>query len=1077
MWCLAAGGVIPEIGAVAAPPAELAGASLSFNRDIRPILSDNCLACHGPDSAERKASLRLDTHEGLFGSRKDGVAVTPGKPDASLVWTRISTADEDDLMPPADSHKRLTAEQKAAVRRWIEQGAVWEPHWSLKKPDRPTPPVVQNRDWLRNPIDAFVLAKLESVGLKPAEEADRRTLARRLSFDLIGLPPTPDDVEAFVADPSPDAYEKYVDRLMARPQWGEHRGRYWLDAARYGDTHGIHNDNYREMWAYRDWVIDAFNRNIPFDRFVVEQVAGDLLPNRTLETRIASGFQRCNITTSEGGSIAEEVQAMYDKDRVETTGTVFLGLTLGCAACHDHKFDPITQRDFYTMAAFFRNTTQPAMDGNKPDTPPVVVVPNDEDRPRWEKLTYEKERGEKDRAAARQAAESTLDQWIADGRHKLGALPLGSIAVEMRTPGQSRVGAEAPDAPIIDFAWNSGTLDLKLPAAVKAGEGPAKDRAALYFSGNGFLDLPHVKTGLDEEFSVGGWFKVPQKAGDYGVALGYDGPADAAAPAWSLSLEKNVPVFRLFNADRKLVEVRGVVLARDVPGKWIHLLVTYDGTRRAGGTLMYVNGKLHESKSPDAYKPLAGEPLKATSVRLGSDGKRGFDAGGSANFCVYKMSLLPDEVTLHHGWLETSQWLSNTASEKLTKAQRETLLLLRLFDSREPASYRNTSANLAVTEAAMREIAARSPVTHVMAEKPDTPATARILFRGQYDQPKDEVKAMTPAALHPFPDDAPQNRLGLARWIIDPANPLTSRVTVNRLWQEVFGTGIVRTSEDFGIMGENPSHPELLDWLAVEFRTPADGSAGGDFKKFFKLIVTSATYRQAAATTPRKLAGDPQNRLLSRGPRFRMDAEVLRDFALASSGLLVDKIGGPSVKPYQPPGVWEAVAMKSSNTRDYKPDTGEGLYRRSMYWFWKRSAPPAPMDLLNAPTREVCTVRRERTNTPMQALVTMNDPQWVEAARRLAERTLKEAEGASFNARLDFITMRVIARKMDAGERRICQASLNDFLATYKADVEAARKLTATGESKPDEKLPPSELAAWTMLCSQLMNLDEALNK
>lgn len=1046
-----------------AAPAE----RLQFNRDIRPILSDNCMACHGPDSAHRKADLRLDTEVGLFGKREDGTAVVRGKPDASIVWSRIITDDEDDLMPPPNSHKKLTAQQKAIIRRWIEEGAAWEPHWSFKIPERPTLPAVKDAKWVRNPIDAFVLSRLEAAGLTPAPEADRRTLARRLSFDLTGLPPSPDMVEAFANDPSPNAYEVYVDKLMSSEQWGEHRARYWLDAARYGDTHGIHNDNYREMWAYRDWVIDAYNRNLRFDQFVTEQVAGDLLPNRTLETQIASGFQRCNITTSEGGSIPAEVQAAYDKDRVETIGAVFLGLTIGCAACHDHKFDPITARDFYSMAAFYRNTTQPAMDGNKPDTPPIIVVPTDEDRPRWEKLSHELTELAAAKKRAEDEAGKPFEAWLKEGKHVAIKSPLPP-ADELFVAEFGEGKGEAA------IRYSGQTCALPLPKGVSWAEGQAKGTSAVKFADKSSIELPDFKFDATKPFSVGAWVLVPPEEGSFVVASTVDPKAKTPAAGWTLSVETRVPSFRIFGQGGKKLEIRGNGSTRPQSGKWVHLLVTYDGSRHPSGLALYINGKPEFADSTAGSEPLAGVDAKNNQpVRLGTDGKRYMTNGAIADFQMYNRRLSLDEVAVVQKWSSIEKAVA-AKDGKLSPAQKNDLKLLYLV--REHAEYRQYTDRIAAAEAGQREIRKRSAITHVMAEKPNTPAVANILFRGQYDQPREEVKAMTPAALHPFPKGAPQNRLGLAQWIIDPANALTSRVTVNRLWQELFGNGIVRTSEDLGIMGENPSHPELLDWLAVEFRTPSDGSPGGDFKKFYKLLVTSATYRQAAIATPEKLAGDPQNRLLSRGPRFRMDGEVLRDFALASSGLLVKKIGGPSVRPYQPPGVWEAVAMNGSNTRFYKEDTGENLYRRSMYWFWKRSAPPASMDIFNAPTREVCTVRRERTNTPLQALVTMNDPQWVEAARHLAQRTLKEA-GEGFDARLDFITQRVISRKMSDRERQICRTSLNDFAATYSASEEEAKKLISTGASKPDATLPPAELAAWTMLASQLMNLDEALNK
>ncbi len=1007
-------------------PTASPGAKIRFNRDIRPILSDNCFKCHGPDPANRQAGLRLDRREGLFGKLPAGAAVVPGKPAASRLFIRMTAAQPAAVMPPPSSHKTLSPEQKALVRTWIEQGAPWEPHWSFVAPTRPAPPAVRDSKWVRNPIDRFVLARLEAEGLKPAPEADRRTLIRRLSLDLTGLPPEPADVEFFLKDRSPNAYEKLVDRLMAMPEWGEHRGRYWLDAARYGDTHGIHVDNYREIWPYREWVIQAFNRNLPFDQFTTKQIAGDLLPGSGFEDLLASGFHRCNITTSEGGSIPDEVAALYARDRVETTATVFLGLTANCASCHDHKFDPLAQKEFYQLAAFFRNTTQNPMDGNIQDTPPIILVPRMEDRARWNTLVDEARslRQERDRRRAEAPTEALA--WGAD---------------PARRSLEDPVAAEAREA-------------LAVPTA----PGPAPE---LRFDATTRIDLgDHGNFSATEPFSLSLWVKVPDGDGGHTLLSRMDG-----AKGWTLELLSRAPVLRLAAGAQDAIQVRVAATARPAAGGWAHLTVNYDGSRRADGFTVYLNGKSAAVDAPGEAQ-LQGDPRAAARLLAGMAGARGFAGGALKDIRIYRRVLLPEEAAVLARWSELEPVLR--AGGPMPESRKE--LLGQLFLAQN-AEYRQTAVRLLKVEGEQSEIRRRSATTMVMQEKPDGQPMARVLFRGQYDKPGDEVKPGTPASLHPYPAGAPRNRLGLAQWLVDPKNPLTARVTVNRFWQELFGTGLVRTAEDFGIMGENPSHPELLDWLAVEFREKQ-----WDVKAFFKLLVTSAAYRQSAAATPEKLERDPSNRLLSRGPRFRMDAEALRDFALASSGLLVKKIGGPSVKPYQPSGVWEAVAMHGSNTRFYKPDTGEALYRRSMYTFWKRSAPPASMDLFNAPSRENCTVRRERTNTPLQALVTLNDPQWVEAARHLAERTLKQG-GAGFDARLDFITSRVLSRPMDAQERAICRTALERFSTAYRSRAEDAGKLIRTGESKPDASLPPAELAAWTMLCAQVMNLDEALCK
>lgn len=973
-------------------------------------------------------------------------------------------------MPPPKSHKTLTGEQKDVLKRWIEQGANWEPHWSLVAPLRPVVPHVKDSKWVKNPIDAFVLAKLEAAGLDPAPQADRATLIRRLSFDLIGLPPTPQEVDAFVNDKSPDAYEKVVDRLLANPHYGEHRARYWMDAARYGDTHGIHIDNYVELWTYRDWVIDAYNRNLPFDKFTVEQIAGDLLPNRTLDQQIATGFHRCNATTSEGGSIDEEVQVMYAKDRVETTCTVWLGITSLCCECHDHKFDPFTMRDFYSMSAFYRNTPQRAMDGNVSNTPPEIPVPKAKDRARYVSLIDQqlaiKSAQEKRKAAAAPA----FAKWAATDEPFKLTEPLDPSAQAIS------LGMHPGEKEEIVATIDGQETKIPLPKNVHWGNGPKKGETALDFNPKGALALG--KSGdleADQPFSLGGWVYVPVQEGTYAVASRFE-PGKRNA-GWVLEIGSRVPSFRLVGDKdaRDALAVKANTSNRLKGGTWAHLFVTYDGSRSPDGLAIYVNGIPQFADQTDD-RTLLGSIRNAGPMKLGADNKRDFRGGALRDFRMYRRELRTEEVKVLSQWSDTHEALQDPKA-KIAGPLRQNLELL--YINRFDVPYRQTMESLEPVEEQIRHISRQSPVALVMAEKPTTRPTANILFRGNYDQPRDQVFAATPAMLPPMPKEWPRNRLGLSWWLVDKANPLTARVTINRQWQEIFGAGIVKSTEDFGSMGVAPSHPELLDWLAVEFREPSEAcgcSQTWDIKRMIKLMVMSATYQQSSAATPAKLAADSDNRLLSRGPRFRMDAEVLRDFALAASGLLVDKIGGPSVKPYQPPGVWEAVAMFGSNTRFYKEDSGDSLYRRSMYWFWKRSAPPASMDIFNAPGRLACTVRRERTDTPLQALVTMNDPQWVEAARRLAELALEKSKD-DFDARLDYITMRAISRKFNADEREICRKTLAAFSEKYQADKDAAEKLIHIGASKPSAKVPTTDLAAWTVLASQVLNTDEALNK
>ncbi len=999
--------------------------AIEFNRDIRPILSENCFACHGPDSAARKADLRLDRREVAV----ELEAIVPNDPGASELVARIESDDPVLRMPPKSVNKTLTTAQKELLKRWIANGAEYQPHWSLIAPRRPEPPRVKNQAWVRNPIDRFVLAELEKHGLAPAPEADRRTLARRLSLDLTGLPPEPAVVQAFVDDPAPDAYEQLVDRLMATPQWGEHRARYWLDAARYADTHGIHFDNYRENWAYRDWVINAFNRNLPFDEFTIEQMAGDLLPGATLDQQVASGFNRCNITTNEGGIIDEEYLVLYTRDRTETVAQVWLGLTAGCAVCHDHKFDPLSQKEFYEMAAFFNNTTQNAKDGNIKDTPPTLFVPGAMDRDRWNVLSGLLTDARKQVEERRKAARPEFNKWLAKAQPK---------TLEALDPNQGqRLKATVSD-------W-----EAKVPATEPAG--------TLEIADAGDFDT-------NQAFSCGAWVKIA-KAGATGAVVSRMDDRDGYR-GWDLWIEKGrIGTHIIHKWPDEAIKVVDITALK--PGEWNHVLLTYDGTGSDKGVALYLNGKrLPAARSQ--MNSLRGTIRTEVPLKVGQRHTASrLDGALVHGVRVYGRSLLPREAEQIVGFDRALQVVAKPVGQR---TKDEVSALYPWWLSAVDGPSREILAKLTPLEHEEAGMKSRGTFAHVMHERTEPP-TAYILFRGEYDKRRDPVQAHTPAALPPFPSELPRDRLGFAQWLLRPEHPLTARVTVNRFWQELFGTGLVRTAGDFGVTGESPSHPELLDWMAVEFR-----EGGWDVKEFFKRLVTSATYRQSAVTTAAKREKDPQNRLLSRGPRYRMDAEMVRDYALAASGLLAGKLGGPSARPYQPDGVWEAVAMIGSNTRNYQRDSGEQLYRRSLYTFWKRAAPPASMDIFNAPSREVCTVRRDRTNTPLQALVTLNDPQFVEAARNLAERTLKEG-GATLEERLAFLAARLLARPFRAEEGRVVQDSLGGLLAYYAAHPKDAAELVAVGESKADLACGAPTLAAWTMLTNEMMNLDEVLNK
>jgi hypothetical protein len=1104
-------------------------AAVDFQREVQPILSDNCFNCHGPDSSSRMVGMQLDTFEGATAPRKNGTPIVPHDSSKSLILQRITATDPNRRMPPLFSHKNaLTPQQIATLKAWIDEGAEYKKHWAFVTPVKATPPAVKNEAWARSPIDKFVLARIEAAGLSPAPEADRHTLVRRVALDLTGLPPAPADVDAFVNDKSPGAYEKMVDRFLASPRYGEHRAHYWLDAARYADTNGFSYDNYRDVWPWRDWVIKAFNRNMPFNQFAVEQLAGDLLPNPTMDQLIATGFGRNNDTNNENGLIEEEYEEIYAKDRADTFGTVFLGLTTACATCHDHKFDPISQKDHYAVEAFFRNNHQMVMDGNRPDMPPYIFVPRPEDRARWEDLSTRRESLRGTLLAMRAAENPGFDKWLASKAQANIQVPLAK-ADELAT-----IGAQ--------------TLDSSQSPGVKLAKAPWSDTAALQFDGKSSITLPHTDyLDADKPFSVTLWVNAaniryhkglsgsgnamtiasqmksaPRGRGAPPPAAGNGDDAETAPlntplpTGWQIDLDQGVPEMRLYG-DAKGETPRGIANGVNLdtggrairafglqneplkPGVWYHLTFTYDGSRKQRGMSLYVNGVNvpiernggYALQNPYAVSALQGSMKNDSPLILGSAGKTGLFEGSIADLRFYNRVITEGEARV----VAAAPVIAGAVTKdpaQLSDAEKDALKLY--FLSHNDSDYRKTAAEFASVSAERRTIEVTSPMADarnsavdvvkpegktasyaatamIMQENTDSKPMAHVLYRGAYDQPREAVEPGVPTALPPMPASYPKNRLGLAQWLVDGNNPLTARVAVNRYWQEIFGTGIVRTSEDFGTQGEVPSHPELLDWMAVEFQ-----DSGWDVKKLLKLMVTSATYRQSSAITPEAEAKDPEDRLLERSPRYRIDAEMVRDYALEASGLLKPTIGGPPVRTYQPAGIWEAVAIGKSNTHDYVQDHGDDLYRRSLYLLWKRGAPPPEMDVFGAPTREECTVRRERTNSPLQALVTLNDTQFVEAARNLAERSML-ASNNNLNGEIDYMSARVLARDLKPEEKQVITASYRKLLVYYDSNVADARKLLAVGESKANARLSVPQLAALTMLANEFLNLDEAVNK
>jgi mono/diheme cytochrome c family protein len=1027
--------------------------TIEYNRDIRPILAENCFACHGPDSAARKGDLRLDQFDAAVAS----AAIVVGKPDESGIIDRILSEDAELVMPPPSSHKTLAPTQVEMLKKWIASGANYQAHWSYISPKPQEPPQVKNEAWVKNPIDRFILNRLEGLDLQPAPEADKTTLARRAALDITGLPPTPEMVAEFINDPSEAAYEKYVERLLQSERWGEHRGRLWLDYARFADSHGIHFDNYREIWAYRDWVIQAFNRNLPFDQFTIEQLAGDLLPNPTLDQKIATGFNRCNITTNEGGVIPEEYAVLYTRDRLETTAAVWLGTTANCAVCHDHKFDPLTARETYSLAAFFNNTTQNTMDGNIKDTPPIIPVPLAEDRQRFAEIDSEIENAQSQLAARRDTAKPDFTAWLTNPETKVQfgqpQFPVNGLVFHLPL--------DEGDGKLLHYATENQVRTVRLMNNSKWQPGVVNEKGWV----NQVEAVPEFANIGDFErdtpFSIAMWVKLasPKQGGSI---LARMNEADNFR-GWDIWLEQGKVGIHLVN---KWPDDAVKTLTRDaLPGdRWNHVVVTYNGSSDAAGIKIFVNGNKQQTTSPT--NTLKSTLRTSVPLKIGQRNSSDQTPGtGVQDLRIYQRELAVAEITP----LAQDARIAYLIALDANRSESDSAELFDWYLMQKDSNFQSLNQTLAALRQEKEDIRRRGTIAHIMVERAEEP-TAFILHRGEYDQRREQVKPDVPAILPPMDPALPKNRLGFAKWLVAPEHPLTSRVTVNRFWQEVFGTGIVRTSGDFGIAGELPVNQELLDWLAIDYR-----SNGWDTKRLFYMMLTSATYRQSAEMNDAKLVKDPANRFLSRGPRFRMDAEMIRDYALFASGLMSAKIGGPSVKPYQPDGVWEAVAMIGSNTRDYVRDKGEGLYRRSLYTFWKRSAPPASMEIFNAPSRETCTVRRDRTNTPLQALVTLNDPQFIEAARFLASNVITQA--ADFDSRLNLLTTRVIARQLSEEERAIVKQSFDELLAHYVAKPETAKELIAVGDAPSMADLSASEVAAWTMLANEIFNLDEAVNK
>jgi hypothetical protein len=1039
---------------------------VSFNETIQPILSENCYACHGPDPGARKAGLRLDRAEFAFvAHEKFGPAIIRGNPDKSPLVHRIESNNPKERMPPPEAHRTLKPEQVAVLRRWVKEGAVYEEHWSFIAPRRPAIQETKNRQWARNPIDSFILSRLEKEGLSPSEEADRPTLIRRVTYDLTGLPPSPEEVAAFIADGSPNAYEKVVDRLLASPRYGEHRAHYWLDVARYGDTHGLHLDNFRSIWPYRDYVIKSYNQNKPFDQFVKEQIAGDMLPAKNLDTIVASAFLRAGISSGEGGALIEELRVNNKRERAEAFGAAFLGLTTGCAVCHDHKFDPITRKDFYQLTAFFNNLTENPSNDDRQDWPPFIRVPKENNRAAYEQILAKRSALENQIAQRRAHARELVAAWVQDP--KLRAQPVSTAGLQVRLRFD-----EQKDVTFVNSA------PAAKPQSVSATESPVIWGEGVWLwpymrmDTTTRLDLPDAgDVETNQPFTVSFWLRPDLRPLESKDAKQPSGVIVARASAkedsrgWQLRINERKLALTLTHAgphNAAAVETKEKVL---IEGRWNHITATYSGSGKAEGMKLYLDGQPQELKV--VQDKLDGSVRTSAPMTFGRIFPDVDPLRQSAfqDFRFYSRELAPDEASR----VPFEDYVSELAQKPLsTWSDDQFKVVSDFYFARRDEPTRSLAAQLPALNSELDRLSKDGDISLVSEESPGI-AYADMLTRGVYNARTERVRPGVPHFLPPLPAGAPPDRLGLAEWTVSPTNPLTARVTVNRMWQEIFGTGIVETTEDFGVMGARPSHPELLDWLAVDFR-----DSGWDVKRFYKQLVMSATYRQSSRVTPQLAEKDPKNRLLSRGPRFRMDSEMLRDTALAASGLLVEKLGGPSVKPYQPPGIWDG-SHDASNTRKYVQDHGDALYRRSLYTFWKRMATMPDMDTFDSPMRDAACTRRQRTDTPLQALVTMNEPLRLEASRKLAERVIRES--STEESRLDYLGRVLLARDWSSREKTVLESALTKFQSTYSKDPAAAIQLLNVGESKVDGSIPAPELASWMLVSSAALNLDAVVNK
>jgi uncharacterized protein DUF1553/uncharacterized protein DUF1549/concanavalin A-like lectin/glucanase superfamily protein/cytochrome c len=1032
--------------------------NVDFNFRVRPILSDRCFKCHGPDEKARKAKLRLDSAESAYSIRdqKTGTrAIVPGHPEQSELYRRITAPDDDDRMPPPASNLSLNDKEKELLRRWIEQGAQYKPHWAFIPVGKVAVPKNGGNSQARNSIDSFVLARMAREGLEPAPEAPRETLIRRLSFDLRGLPPTLQEIDEFLADTSPNAYEKLVDALLASPAYGEHQARQWLDLARYADTYGYQSDMERDMSPWRDWVIRAFNENLPYDRFVLWQLAGDLLNSPTRDQVLATAFNRLHRQTNEGGSIEDEFRTEYVADRVQTAGTAFLGLTVGCARCHDHKYDPITQKDYYRMFAFFNNIDESGLYSYftmATPSPTLLLYPAGVEA-KHNALKEQMRTNEMEMEELAKSARGRFDGWAKSGTNTI--------------PKPEPLAAFAFDEVVKDSTPDRMSTNLWATLVDGPTQVEGKSGKALEFSGDNSVICKGVGAfNRTTPFSLDLWLKPLEKQGRAVIFHRSRAWSDSGSRGYELLLEDGKPSFGLihFWPGNALKVCARMALPTN---EWSHLTITYDGSSQAAGVCLYLNGEplavdvVRDNLFKDILHRSEWGDTDVGNIELTLAGRfrdSGFKNGAIDEFEIFDRCLTAGEVNSLIGRFHGRDGKDRTNGRNASDHDALFAYYLQQVDG----PYRAAAAELRKMREEENRLINDVQEIMVMKEMPQR-RPSFVLKRGAYDAPGDSVEPGTPEKIFPFSDGLPRNRLGLARWMVDRRNPLTARVEVNRVWRNHFGRGLVATEEDFGTQGKLPTHPELLDWLALNFMED-----GWDVKALHKFIVMSATYRQSSRAEPELLANDPENALLARGPKHRLQAEEIRDNALAVSGLLSTRVGGPSARPYQPEGLWE----EAGTGKHYKQDTDEGLYRRSLYTFWKRTAPPPSMLIFDAVSREVCTARRETTATPLQALVLLNDPQFVEAARVLAEQLVKQC-GQDVDACITKAFRLATGRKPEPREQEILRRLYHEQLGLFENNPAAAEQYLKTGEHPLDQSLPGQQVAATAVLASTLMNLDE----